>query len=189
MSSERLKELQSLANRAGWFFDPNHKSYGKVCPSWVNRSYESITSTAVDEDDSEWLEKHFGHGVACDTCNHIIYNGFYDSPQMIKDKICFTCKFFLDILKNDNYFVVEDEGKLNCHSMGTNNVKFAGFGGAMFVIIDIVTNELTYCNNVSFRGQVPDHLRHLFTKRCYISSNPQLLPGLGGKFDKIFRQR
>lgn len=189
MSNERLKELQDLANRAGWVFDPNYKSHGNTCPAWVKSSSTMSTYVSVREDDMEWLEKHFGHGIACATCNRIIYNGYYDSPQRLKNRICFTCKFFLDISKTSNHFVVENEDGLQCYSMGDNNAKFAGFGGDMFVIIDMDTNELSYCNNLSFRGHVPDHLRHLFTKRCYISSDRQLLPGLGGRFDKIFRQR
>jgi hypothetical protein len=106
----------------------------------------------------------------CSHCGSVIEIEKYagETPkQMIENKACFDCNFYIELSKK------QEEGRSLItskfeHYMDGGNVQDSvlqaalGHGGTVFKI-EKTSGEVLSTNNLWFQGEIPEHLHYLFT--------------------------
>lgn len=126
--------------------------YRKISPkvwSSVRGGYET----------EEELRKACGVLEDCSVCHTKLFS-VWESPYkegMLRHHRCWTCNYWMEN-RPGNSLVVEG----HVYSVGSESDSFKGFGGRTFNYKMKGSDEVKSSSNLWSRGQVPEHLRHLW---------------------------
>lgn len=133
-----------------------------------------------DTDDVRFYEGH-----NCSSCGKYEANQWLpDVAQRMADKkLCKGCDFWAEQFQADNQsdkkklFVVTDS--FEHYRMGDPNIinpSFAGFGGREWVVFwKDHSRVASVTRNLWFQGEVPEHLRNIFTPNATLISTTEIL--------------
>lgn len=102
----------------------------------------------------------------CSCCGSIYKTNYRNGEELRKNKLCFTCNFWLEKNKDTgkrriiiNGVKYVDGGNVNYVQEALINKRFVGHGGRLFKIQFLDTGEIFETNNLWSNGNIPKRFR------------------------------